>query len=115
MKILRIRRGFTTNSSASSEWVPPPWQQNALGFRQGPNAPGTSPSGSPLPGSTATASGPLGKSGPAAGDVGFGNLGANSVTLGLVLAGIAAAFATERLVRRLLRRNRREPESHDAG
>lgn len=23
MKILRVRRGFTTNSSASSEWLPP--------------------------------------------------------------------------------------------
>lgn len=24
MKILRVRRGFTTNSSSASEWVPPP-------------------------------------------------------------------------------------------
>jgi len=31
MKILRVRRGFTTNSSASSEWVPPPWHQNLYG------------------------------------------------------------------------------------
>ncbi len=23
MRILRVRRGFTTNSSASSEWIPP--------------------------------------------------------------------------------------------
>lgn len=110
MKILRIRRGFTTNSSASSEWVPPPWQQNALGFRKGPNAPGYSPSGSPLPGTgmpgaTAESTGVSGSAAPATGAPAAG-LAGNSLTIGLVVAGVVALFAVDRLARRWLRRNK---------
>lgn len=45
MRILRVRRGFTTNSSASSEWLPPdgetPETNPPLGPESGPARPFT--------------------------------------------------------------------------
>ena len=128
MKILRVRRGFTTNSSASSEWVPPTWQGVVGPQKTSPSgtAPTTAaPSGgartesiSGQGGTSSTASGQI--TGPAAATgttvaalnpstpSTSTNLTGNSITIGLVAAGILLAFAGERFVRRMLRKGKAE-------
>ncbi len=132
MRILRVKRGFTTNSSASSEWVPPTWK-GVVGPQTSPSgtAPTTAaPSGgarteslSGQGGTSSTASGQI--TGPAA-ETGTTvaalnpstpststNLTGNSITIGLVAAGILLAFAGERFVRRMLRKSKGEGASDD--
>ena len=108
MKILRVRRGFTTNSSASSEWVPPTWKNLSGGARtestSGQSATSSTASGQ-ITGpaaETGTIVSALNPSTPSAST----NLTGNSVTIGLVAAGILLAFAGERFVRRMLRKSK---------
>lgn len=127
MKILRVRRGFTTNSSASSEWVPPTWQ-GVVGPKTSPS--GTAPTTAAPSGGARTESfsGQAGTSSTAGGQITgpaavtgttvaalnpstpstSTNLTGNSITIGLVAAGILLAFAGERFVRRMLRKGKAE-------
>ena len=121
MKILRVRRGFTTNSSASSEWVAPRWEQQLLGpkVQSGTSPSGTSPSGSSS-GTSQTASPSASTATQAAAgqgatstlaaapaaQSGSGGLAGNGAILGLLALGIVLAFAAERLFRGLMRRRR---------
>lgn len=101
MKILRIRRGYTTNSSAYTEWLPPP----AGGSAQSNGAPAT--------GTASGGSGPGGASAPVVSGTqapsAMGStqtqppsqLGGNSLLVGGLLAAVVAVFVGERLVRRL--------------
>jgi|UPI000731EF95 hypothetical protein len=108
MKILRLRRGYTTNSSAYTEWLPPPPQAPAAGQTQAaPGAPATA--ALPTPGTPATpavaAPAPHGVSAPppspAAG---------NSLVIGGLVAALVAVFVGERVLRR---RKRRPPSDAD--
>lgn len=101
MKILRVRRGYTTNSSAYTEWLPPP----AGG--------GAQSSGAPAGGAAVGGSGPAGTSAPAASGTQApspmplaqpqspSQLGGNSLLVGGLVAAVVAAFVGERLLRRL--------------
>lgn len=85
MKILRIRRGFTTNSSASTEWVPPP---NTAG--PNPISSQTTP-GSQGAGNAATNS----------------QLASNGLTIGGIALAIVSIFLAERLIRHIVRKRKR--------
>jgi hypothetical protein len=132
MKILRIRRGFTTNSSAFTEWVPPPGSSGML--RNTFTTPGESSSTTPAPGgapggsATAPGASPMLPGGPptaspspvAAGPQPTvsvsggsqvqasghapGNLGGNSLVIGGVAGAVLLGFVIERVVRRRARR-----------
>jgi hypothetical protein len=88
MKILRIRRGFTTNSSASTEWVPPP---NAAG----PN---------PLSGQASQTTPSSQGAGHAAGN---GQLATNGLTIGGIVLAIVSIFLAERVIRLVVRKRKR--------
>lgn len=99
MKILRIRRGYTTNSSAYTEWLPPP----GGGSAQGSGATGTAPGGSgPAASSAPAVSGTQAPSAMAGAQTQPpSQLGGNSLLVGGLLAAVVAAFVGERLLRRL--------------
>ena len=125
MKILRVRRGFTTNSSASSEWVPPAWRPNSLppslSQKDGsPSATGTSSSGATgsggSPGTNPAATTQIAGTNsqtraeiPAAtppGAAANSNLTANTLTTGLLIGGVILLFGAERLARRMFQKSR---------
>jgi hypothetical protein len=86
MKILRVRRGFTTNSSASSEWIPQKGDEGLAGSAT------TSPSETPPGGHRDTT--------------------ADGLRLGGLVAVVAMAFASRRLLRRFTKRgNKNAPKS----
>ena len=115
MKILRVRRGFTTNSSSYTEWLPPPSggsgqsttppaaTASGTAPAQPPTAPPPVAAHAPLHGATAAPPAQQGASpvGP--------HLAGNTATVLGILAALAAAFLGERLFRRL----RRTDEEHD--
>ena len=113
MKIIRVRRGYTTNSSAYTEWLPPPQNGGAGQAAQGGSGAATAGSAppaqvarppAPSPGA-ATAVPPPGApaatapSSPAAG---------NSLVFAGLAAALAGVFVTERVIRRLRRRRKDE-------
>lgn len=100
MKILRVRRGFTTNSSSYTEWLPPPSGQG-----QGNSATPPPAGGSPVPAVQ-------GGSGAAPAQQSGSHLAGNTVTVLGILAALAAVFFGERLMRRL-RRKREQSETDD--
>lgn len=113
MKIRRVRRGYTTNSSAYTEWLPPPQNGPAPGpggqAAQGGGAtqgarPGTPPP--PAAGTTTTVPAPTVPSAAPPPSPATGN---SLVLAGLALA-LAGVFVTERIVRRL---RRRPPKTED--
>ena len=100
MKILRIRRGFTTNSSASSEWVPPQWTPGSKvppAPGSAPSVSGASPSGTPPTSVTPVATEPM----PAPVQP-VSNLPTNAWAVGGVLGLVALVVAIERTMRRVL-------------
>ncbi len=124
MRILRIRRGFTTNSSSFTEWLPPPEEESA---GQGEAVPPAAGAGNPNPGTPATGQGAAGsqnsialipKTGGAnqqstglssppakstAAPQSPGHLAGNTLTIGGILATLAAVFVIERIIRRFRR------------
>ena len=90
MKILRIRRGFTTNFSASTEWIPPP--------------PGSTVPGSTLQGSTGQS--------PTPGTPANNQLANNGLIVGGLLAAVVSAVVIERFVRNI-RRTRRDDNDEE--
>ena len=90
MRIVRVRRGFTTNSSAYTEWLPPP---PAGGAAQGTTT------AQPAPQAPAPAS-------PAAG---------NTVAVAGIVGALVAVFVAERVYRRLRRDRRAPPREDDDG
>lgn len=104
MKILKIRRGFTTNSSASSEWIP---------------SPNGSPSGTPsntlpnsAPGTTFT---PVTKIVlPMNAQPGGSSTISNLTKGGGLIALVAVIFLADRTVRTLLRRRKAKRGDDDA-
>ena len=95
MKILRVRRGFTTNSSASSEWIPA--QPGKVGIEGAPSA--TTPLNA-LTSSTPSSTQPS------------ANSGADAAKMGGLIALVAIAFTVQKVVRSLLHR-KKETESSD--
>jgi hypothetical protein len=91
MKILRVRRGFTTNSSASSEWIPgqstPP-----------PGIEGGGPSGASQPSSSTTAG--SGGTRPSVGS------SADTAKVGGLIALVALAFTVQRVARSVWKRKK---------
>lgn len=126
MKILRHHRGFTTNSSASSEWVYPPPEElmvpvdeaeadDAEDTGDAPAGPAPGPGGDADPGriegagpATGTAVAPRE---PAAERPSY--LVDNLLLLGGMLLAILGVFALERTVRTVLRRRRQAEEDDD--
>ncbi|MCB1724633.1 MAG: hypothetical protein H6959_07460 [Chromatiaceae bacterium] len=115
MKILRIRRGFTTNSSAYTEWLPPTSQQGNAGAQAPPGQSTTPPAaqGAVAPGTTPTVpAATAGASSPTAGATPPGHAAGNTLTVVGVIGALLAVFVTERVIRRL-RRNRRPDDDAD--
>jgi len=109
MKILRIRRGYTTNSSAYTEWLPPPPETPAAGQ----SAQGAAPAATPAtPAASAAGTGPAVpaatvqpvSSQPAS------PLGGNALVIGGLAGALVVVFAIERLIRRLRRKSANEPD-----
>lgn len=111
MKILRVRRGFTTNSSSYTEWLPPPNGSTPAAAPPGPNGPAQAQTG-PVPVTPPTPAVTVAPPAQQAVPATNANLAGNtSMVLGL-LAALAAVFLGERLVRRL-RRSRQQEEGGD--
>ncbi|MFW5846209.1 MAG: hypothetical protein ACOCXJ_08275 [Planctomycetota bacterium] len=119
MRILRRHAGFTTNSSASSEWVwPPPEppgakkdqaQEGAEGGVARPTPPGETPNGEQSgPGTAATAQG-SGETAPAPRPPERQSpLLENVLIIGGLCLAVLGVFALERAIRRWLRQRRSE-------
>ena len=135
MKIIKVRRGYTTNSSAASEFVPPEsWNNQAAPVPPvAGSAPGTSPappspaSGTaikpfPIPVRPETAAGqaarpvagaPIGQvvqQPQAAAPQAPGNLGSPGL-LGGLAAMVGLAFVAERGIRAIIRRRRKDDDA----
>lgn len=105
MRILRIRRGFTTNSSSAAEFLP-----------DGGRIPDASTT--PRPSATPRSSGPASVMSTVAP---WGNESAasepmsNTTTLGMVFAAVAGAFVAGSVVRMVLKRRSRKPDATGPG
>jgi hypothetical protein len=105
MKILRVRRGFTTNSSASSEWIPPPGA-----------APGAAPgatSGSPTLPSGAANFTPQAKVvlPMSSGQTSPATSWSDSMKVGGLVGIVALAFVIEKVIRKFRARKTEQSES----
>lgn len=116
MKILRVRRGYTTNSSSYTEWLPP--EQGSASGQAGTPSSGGANAGQAQPAAQA----PAVAAGAAQTVAVAGNAPAsqqpashaagNGLVLGGLIAGVLALFLGERLIRRL-RRKSSEPSDGD--
>lgn len=98
MKILRIRRGYTTNSSAYTEWLPPP-PGSTQGQQPAAAPPGTTaapPAAANLQGITVAP-----PAQPVAAAPAQGPLGGNLMMVTGIVAVVAGAFIAERVIRRM--------------
>jgi hypothetical protein len=96
MKILRIRRGFTTNSSASSEWIP--------GQTPSPISKPTND----IPMGTTRVVKPM-----SASDMQGGSHWTDSARLGGLVGVVALAFIAERVTRLIRKKKNKSPEVGD--
>jgi pyruvate/2-oxoglutarate dehydrogenase complex dihydrolipoamide acyltransferase (E2) component len=117
MKILRIRRGYTTNSSAYTEWLPPPPGTAASGQTGQGGATGTTTGAAPAGPAPASAGTPAAASptvpAPGAQSVGAQSaspLAGNALIVAGLVAAVVAVFGIERLLRRLRRNSAGEPD-----
>jgi hypothetical protein len=116
MKILRVRRGFTTNSSAYTEWLPPPGGASANG---GQGAAGTTasagadPAMSPPAGATPGIVVPAPTTSPAQVFQPPSHAGGNAMAIVGIAGALATVFVAERVIRQALRRRRKDDEGSD--
>jgi hypothetical protein len=105
MKILRIRRGFTTNSSSAAEFLP-----------DGGRIPDASTT--PPPTATPRSSGPttiMSSVAPWGNEAAPSDPPSNTTTLGMVFAAVAGAFVAGSVVRMVLRRRNRKIDDTGSG
>ncbi len=101
MKILRVRTGFTTNSSSAAEWVVVEPETDATAAASDTTPATTTPAAATS--DTAVVK-PMPKLVKATAD----RTVSNTVILGLLVAGLALLFALERLIRKAWRRRQKD-------
>ena len=108
MRIIRVRRGFTTNSSGANEYLPSAAQGPTPEYLPLPTSRngvcvvyGSHPNSSPTHAQrTHTSAGPV---------PGRSATQGNALTIGVVIGAVALLFAAERVVRFVIRKMRRRP------
>jgi hypothetical protein len=107
MKILRVRRGYTTNSSAYTEWLPPPPQGGNAGQTVTP------PAQTPSPRAAGPAATVPGQTGQGVAAQAPSHLAGNSLLVAGLLAALVGVFVAERILRRLRRRGTKDIDADE--
>lgn len=105
MKILRVRRGFTTNSSGSAEWIPPDSEQieppGSSGTNDGAATQQTAPGGL-----TVTNGAPSRQTAPNS------KYASNGAIIGGIFGLLISLFFLEKWFRKLWKKFRGSPDEH---